>query len=207
MPRGRPRVLTDDERRYNKRRSGHITGWKKRGLVLPEGYSDWNDFHDRRYLGAKTCDGPGDGSKCAVVFGDPGITGKSGGREMEHCHDTEQFRGVCCRSCNNQRRWTLDDEPRLSEEEKAEYNRAWQAWYRAAHPEEVAAYRAANRDKRNARQLARYHAANPRTRAQKDAHNVKQNARHAANPRTRAQKDADNAKARARYAAKKANSA
>ena len=113
-----PRTVTDDQRKYNQTRLLRINRWRKRGLLLPEGYTDWKDFHDRGYLGATTCAGPGDGSKCEVVFGDPGPRGDYGGRDMEHDHSTGLFRGVCCRRCNIQRRFTLDGEPLLTEQEK-----------------------------------------------------------------------------------------
>lgn len=185
MPRtGRPRVLTDDERVYNSRRSTRTGSWKGMDLILPEGYTDYNDFHDRGYLGAKTCDGPGKGKKCDVVFKNPGPTGECGGRDMEHDHDTKEFRGVCCRSCNATRQWTLDGRDRLSEEEKAEKQRVQQA----------AAY-ANNRENRKAYAAAHY------------ADNLEEARAYARLKRvsmTRAQKDARNAKRRAKTAAKRA---
>ena len=177
-------MLTDDERRYNKLRTGRTDHWKEWGLILPEGYTDYNDFHDRGYLGAKTCDGPGDGKKCTVVFKDPGPTGECGGRDMEHDHDTKEFRGVVCRSCNATRQWTIDGRDRLSEEEKAEKRRVQQA----------AAY-VNNREDRKAYAAAHYAANLEKARAY---------ARLKRTSMTRAQKDARNARARAKTAAKKA---
>ena len=188
---GRPRTLTDDQRLYNHRRSHRVNQWKHVGLKLPEGFSDYTDFHDRHYLGAKTCDGPGDGSKCTVVFKDPGPTGECGGRDMEHCHDTKQFRGVCCRTCNILRRYTLDGEVRKSKEERLSTKRA----FHVDTPEEIAAKKAAHNARRRARHAAR-------TPAQVAADNAKQCEKRAR--RSPEKKAADNAKQAAKQRERRA---
>ncbi|MCH9838123.1 hypothetical protein K0U83_20845, partial [bacterium] len=119
MPRGKKKQLSDDERRFNSRRRARVQNWKNSKvcvpLVLPDEYDSWHDFHDKAYLGATECD------DCGFVFGDPGPTGECGGRRLEHVgRNTGEWRGVVCNGCNIARRWSVDGDPKLTEEQKRE---------------------------------------------------------------------------------------
>jgi len=86
---------SDKMKAYHKsptgRKSGMITKWKQRGVVLPVGHT-WDSLHDL-YKNTTAC------MVCKKVFRD------SNDKCLDHCHESGAYRQVLCCSCNNYDSW------------------------------------------------------------------------------------------------------
>ena len=108
------KLLTPEEKAYNIKRSRLTGSWRtgRRGtcvpLKLPEGYTDYHDFHDRCYIPTLACQG------CGISF----LIAK---KEMEHDgRKTGEFRGIVCSACNQKRKYTLDGDFKYPPEHETE---------------------------------------------------------------------------------------
>tara|TARA_R110001606_G_C15072813_1_gene616243 strand:+ start:107 stop:577 length:471 start_codon:yes stop_codon:yes gene_type:complete len=69
-----------------------IVGWKRNGLIELEGVYTYESLYEY-YLSISHCE------VCETKFKD------SYDKCMDHCHETNIFRWVLCRSCNNNDKW------------------------------------------------------------------------------------------------------